>query len=105
MEEVTKLAKELIAIPSVSGGEAEILKFCADWFRGAEFDDVFTDDMFTAGVVRAANGAASRALILCGHVDTVAPGAMDFIIGLSGICRPRQPKSLPTPCQMARLKA
>ena len=74
MEEVTKLAKELIDIPSVSGGEAEILKFCADWFRGAEFDDVFTDDMFTAGVVRAANGAASRALILCGHVDTVAPG-------------------------------
>ena len=45
MEEATKLAKELIAIPSVSGGEAEILKFCADWFRGAEFDDVFTDDM------------------------------------------------------------
>ena len=74
MEEVAKLAKELIAIPSVSGGEAEILKFCADWFRGAEFDDVFTDDMFTAGVVRAASGTASRALILCGHVDTVAPG-------------------------------
>ena len=54
MEEVTKLAKELIAIPSVSGGEVEILKFCADWFRNAEFDDVFTDDFFTAGVVRAA---------------------------------------------------
>ena len=35
MEEVTKLAKELIAIPSVSGGEAEILRFCADWFRRA----------------------------------------------------------------------
>lgn len=74
MEEVAKLAKELIAIPSVSGDEAEILKFCADWFRGTEFDDVFTDDMFTAGVVRAASGTASRALILCGHVDTVAPG-------------------------------
>lgn len=74
MDEHVALTKQLINIPSVSGDEAAILAFVADWMRQQHFDDVITRPDFTAGVVRAAKQPAKRALILCGHIDTVAPG-------------------------------
>ena len=72
--DLVELAKQLIAIPSVSGNEAEALDFVASWMRSANFDEVITDERFTAGLIRAKGQTAKRALILCGHVDTVSPG-------------------------------
>ena len=72
--DIIELAKQLIAIPSVSGNEAEALDFVASWMRSANFDEVITDERFTAGLIRAKGQTAKRALILCGHVDTVSPG-------------------------------
>ena len=72
--DLVELAKQLIAIPSVSGNEAEALDFVASWMRSANFDKVITDERFTAGLIRAKKQIAKRALILCGHVDTVSPG-------------------------------
>ena len=70
----TELAQHLIAIPSVSGNEADILTFTEQWFRQHDFHDVIARPEFTAGVVRATTQPARKALILCGHVDTVAAG-------------------------------
>ena len=72
--DIIELAKQLIAIPSVSGNEAEALNFVASWMRSANFDEVITDKRFTAGLICAKGQIAKRALILCGHVDTVSPG-------------------------------
>ena len=72
--DIIELAKQLIAIPSVSGNEAEALNFVASWMRSANFDEVITDKRFTAGLICAKEQIAKRALILCGHVDTVSPG-------------------------------
>lgn len=72
--DIIELAKQLIAIPSVSGNEAEALNFVASWMRSANFDEVITDKRFTAGLICAKGQTAKRALILCGHVDTVSPG-------------------------------
>lgn len=72
--DIIELAKQLIVIPSVSGNEAEALDFVASWMRSANFDEVITDERFTAGLIRAKKQIAKRALILCGHVDTVSPG-------------------------------
>lgn len=72
--DIIELTKQLIAIPSVSGNESEILRFVASWMQSANFDEVITDERFTAGLIRAKKQIAKRALILCGHVDTVSPG-------------------------------
>lgn len=72
--DIIELAKQLIAIPSVSGNEAEALDFVASWMRSANFDEVITDKRFTAGLICAKGQTAKRALVLCGHVDTVSPG-------------------------------
>lgn len=72
--EIIELTKQLIAIPSVSGDETAILRFVADWLNSSEFDEVIQQQSWTAGVVRAAHHQAKRALILCGHIDTVTPG-------------------------------
>lgn len=70
---VIALAEQLIALPSVSGSEAAILQFVADWMTKAGYDEVIQNSRWTAGVIRAAK-PATRAVILCGHIDTVAPG-------------------------------
>jgi len=74
LPDIIELTKQLIAIPSVSGNESEILRFVASWMQSANFDEVITDERFTAGLIRAKGQTAKRALILCGHVDTVSPG-------------------------------
>ena len=72
--DLVDLAKRLIAIPSVSGNEAEALDFVASWMRSANFDEVITDERFTAGLIRAKKQIVKHALILCGHIDTVFSG-------------------------------
>ena len=67
------LTKQLIAIPSVSGNEGQILADIARRLMPV-CDDVITKPGFTAGVIRASQQPAQRAVILCGHVDTVSPG-------------------------------
>ena len=74
LPDIIELTKQLIAIPSVSGNESEILRFVASWMQSANFDEVITDERFTAGLIRAKKQIAKHALILCGHVDTVSPG-------------------------------
>lgn len=71
---ITSLTKQLIAIPSVSGDEAAILQFTKHWFEAEKFHEVIAEPLFTAAVVRASTQPAKRALILCGHIDTVAAG-------------------------------
>lgn len=63
--------KELIAIPSPSGGEAELAAYLASWAQARGFEK-FTD----AGnvMVRVPGKDGSRALILHAHMDVVPPG-------------------------------
>ena len=71
---ITELTKQLIAIPSVSGDETAILQFTKDWFEREKFHEVITEPLFTAAVIRASTQPARRAVILSGHIDTVAAG-------------------------------
>ena len=76
-QDAIALTKQLITIPSVSDNEAEILSFVAKWMDQAGFDQVITKERFTAGLVRSKSKAshhASKALLLCGHIDTVPAG-------------------------------
>ena len=72
--DIIELTEQLIAIPSISGNETEILHFVASWMQSVNFDKVITEKRFTTGLIRASKQPAQRALILCGHVDTVSPG-------------------------------
>lgn len=75
MDQVIDLTKKLIEIPSVSGNETAILKFVEKWLHENKFDYVVRDRLFTAGRIDGApKGKVKKALILCGHIDTVAPG-------------------------------
>lgn len=71
---IISLTEQLISLPSVSGNEAAILQCVADWLTDANCDQVLQQDTWTAGVVRASTRKATRAVILCGHIDTVPPG-------------------------------
>ena len=76
-QDAITLTKQLITIPSVSDNEAEILSFVAKWMDQAGFDQVVTKDRFTAGLIRGKSKAgqpAGKALLLCGHIDTVPAG-------------------------------
>lgn len=89
MTQTISLLKQLIAIPSVSGNETEILTFCGQWMSEQGIQEIFTRKQFSAGVVRATDGVpARRALILCGHIDTVAAG--DESAWASSPWQPRQ---------------
>jgi len=61
--DLVELAKRLIAIPSVSGNEAEALDFVASWMRSANFDEVITDERFTAGLIRAKKQIAKHSKV------------------------------------------
>ena len=76
-QDAIALTKQLITIPSVSDDEAEILSFVAKWMDQAGFDQVITKERFTAGLIRGKSKAsqpAGKALLLCGHIDTVPAG-------------------------------
>lgn len=70
---VLEYTKELVRIASVSGSETKILDFVHRWATEAGLSDIHATDRFVCGVVRAKQ-PARRALILCGHIDTVASG-------------------------------
>ena len=76
-QDAIALTKQLITIPSVSDDESEILSFVAEWMDQAGFDQVITKERFTAGLIRGKSKAsqpAGKALLLCGHIDTVPAG-------------------------------
>ena len=76
-QDAIALTKQLITIPSVSDNEAEILNFVAKWMDQAGFDQVITKKRFTAGLIRGKSKTsqpAGKALLLCGHIDTVPAG-------------------------------
>lgn len=75
MTQTRTLLEQLISIPSISGDEAAVLAFCHQWLTNHGADEVISEPLFTAGVVRAKSKTpAIRALIFCGHIDTVAAG-------------------------------
>ena len=79
-DEAITLAKNLIAIPSASGHESQILQFLDAWYRNNGFTDIRTTDMFSAA--RLDKARSNKALILCGHIDTVVAGvAADWTHG------------------------
>lgn len=82
MTQTRTLLEQLISIPSVSGDEVAILAFCRQWLTDHGANEVISEPLFTAGVVRArGESPATRALIFCGHVDTVAAGDESAWIG------------------------
>ncbi|MDO4902193.1 MAG: M20/M25/M40 family metallo-hydrolase [bacterium] len=74
MENSLDLTKKLIEIPSVSGNEAQILEFL-ERFLSKNGAEVKRTADFVAGVFRNEKSKSSkRAVILTGHIDTVASG-------------------------------
>lgn len=71
-DQLVDLVCDLVAIPSVSGDEGDCLEFVASWLAANGFDEVHTDPLWVAGVIR--NAGATDAWILTGHVDTVSAG-------------------------------
>lgn len=73
-----ELTKKLIEIESVSGNEAKILEFLADFLR-EESAEVWQNEDFVAGLFRVRKNEnrlskSNRAVILTGHIDTVSAG-------------------------------
>ena len=87
-----ELTARLVAIDSVNpslvsggAGEAEIVRFIAGWAADAGLEATVLEE--TPGrpsvIVRARGRAEGRALLLCGHVDTV---------GVEGMTAPHEPR-------------
>lgn len=77
MKNSLELTKNLIQIPSVSGNEAEILDFLEDFLTSHDAQTVKTAD-FVAGIFENRDKkmmpTSKKAVILTGHIDTVASG-------------------------------
>lgn len=64
-----KLAQELIRIPSLSGGEAELAEFAKSRMEELGFDEAWVDEYNSViGVIR---GRGDGCVLLDGHIDTV----------------------------------
>ena len=90
LKAITRLAGELVAIPSHGGRESQAQRFMAERLRGLGFQvDVWDLDFgalrghpeFSMSIPREEGlgvvgtmGAGKKSLILCGHIDTVDPG-------------------------------
>ncbi|OGD47855.1 hypothetical protein A3K69_05955 [Candidatus Bathyarchaeota archaeon RBG_16_57_9] len=90
LKDITRLAGELVAIPSHGGKESRVQRFMAERLRGLGFEvDSWALDFgelrrhpdFSMSIPRdeglgvvGAMSAGDRSLILCGHIDTVDPG-------------------------------
>jgi acetylornithine deacetylase len=79
-EDVTQLLSELVAIDSVNpslvaggAGEGEIARFIVDWAGAAGLDAELLEGTpgRPSAIVRARGNGGGRALLLCGHIDTV----------------------------------
>ena len=67
-----ELVRGLVAIPSLSRHEAAASAWLVDQMRAAGYDRAFVDDAGNA-VGELGDAAASRTIVLLGHIDTV-PG-------------------------------
>ena len=79
-DDIAQLTSRLVAIDSVNptlvpggAGETEIARFISGWARGADLEADVVEG--TAGrpsvIVRGCGTGGGRALLLCGHTDTV----------------------------------
>jgi putative selenium metabolism hydrolase len=66
---VLDFARELVSIPSPSGGEGEACQRCAEELRSLGFDVEVDDHGNVLGII----GGPGPRLLFDGHVDTVAP--------------------------------
>lgn len=71
-DDAIALTRRLIAIPSTSGNERDILAYLHGWLTDNGFTDIRLTDKFCAGRLDLPKRA--QALICCGHIDTVVPG-------------------------------
>jgi acetylornithine deacetylase/succinyl-diaminopimelate desuccinylase family protein len=71
--EIVALASELIAIPSPSGDELEIMEFVAGWCAGQGLDHtiVAKDPRRPNVIVSIGDGQAGPTVVMNGHLDTV----------------------------------
>lgn len=74
MSKAIDYTKALVAIPSVSGNEAASLQYIHDWMGNAGLVDVVVTDDFVAGYKKGQR--RDVALLLTGHIDTVAAGQL-----------------------------
>ena len=90
--DVERLVADLVAIDSVNptlvpggAGEAEVMRFAADWMQAAGLEvEVVDADAGRPSVVGTARGSGGgRSLMLCGHLDTV---------GVEGMSEPHAPR-------------
>jgi LysW-gamma-L-lysine carboxypeptidase len=90
-EAAIALVHGLVAIPSLSGQEAEASRWLVGEMRRAGFDLAFVDDAGNA-VGELGDPSASRTIVLLGHIDTV-PGNIPVRIDASSPARPARPAS------------
>lgn len=84
-QDVLALTADLVRIDSVNptlrpgaAGEHAIASFVRDWSAGCGLDarTILGADGRPSVIVRGGRGHGGRTLLLCGHLDTVEPGAM-----------------------------
>jgi succinyl-diaminopimelate desuccinylase len=70
---IVKIAGDLVAIPSPSGEERDVMAFVADWCgaRGLAFEVVARDPNRPNVVVSIGDGEAGPTVVMNGHLDTV----------------------------------
>jgi putative selenium metabolism hydrolase len=68
-EDMIKFLQDLIAIPSVSGEEEEVVDRIKEELNELEYDEIFTDEM---GNVFGRIGDGERKIAIDAHIDTVA---------------------------------
>ncbi|QGY38636.1 YgeY family selenium metabolism-linked hydrolase [Pseudodesulfovibrio cashew] len=72
-EDVTRLASELIRIPSISGTEAALADFLTQTLRGLGYDEVFTDKIGNVvGIIK--GDGTGPSVMFNSHMDHVDPG-------------------------------
>lgn len=72
-DELVHIASELVAIPSISGDELQVMEFVMGWCdgRGLEYEVVSKDPRRPNVIVRAGDASKGPIVAMNGHLDTV----------------------------------